>query len=251
MSDRRMFAKTIIDSDAFLDMPLSSQALYFHLSMRADDDGFLNNPKKIQRTVGSSDDDFKLLIAKNFLIPFETGVVVIKHWKIHNYIRGDRKKDTVYQEEMAQLTVKENGAYTLCQSNVSQMSDNCQHRLGKDSIGKNNNIYIAHLDLKYVKLTEAQYNKLKKDYPSEDIDNCILLLDEYVTINGNKNKYKDWNLVLRKSIREQWFKKGINTASKKQGVIPDWYNGYEQELNKPQGQASKEIQEIAKGLFDD
>ena len=250
MSDRRMFAKTIIDSDAFLDMPLSSQALYFHLSMRADDDGFINNPKKIQRTVGSSDDDLKLLIAKNFLIPFETGVVVIKHWKIHNYIRGDRKKDTVYQEEMAQLTVKDNGAYTLCQSNVSQLSGNCQHRLGKDSIGKDN-IYIAHLDLKYVKLTDVQYNKLKKDYPSEDIDNCILLLDEYVTINGNKNKYKDWNLVLRKSIREQWFKKGINNTTKKQAVNPDWYKGYEQELKKPQGPVSKEVQEMAKGLFDD
>ena len=113
MAERRMFAKTIIDSDAFLDMPLSAQALYFHLSMRADDDGFVNNPKKIQRLVCSSDDDLKLLIAKSFLIPFETGIVVIKHWKIHNYIRGDRKHDTKYPEEMALLTVKENGAYSL------------------------------------------------------------------------------------------------------------------------------------------
>ena len=108
-----MFAKTIIDSDAFLDMPLSTQSLYFHLSMRADDDGFINNPKKIQRMVGCSDDDLRLLIAKNFIIPFESGIVVIKHWKIHNYIRGDRKKDTVYPEEMALLIEKENGAYSL------------------------------------------------------------------------------------------------------------------------------------------
>ena len=89
MAERRMFAKTIIDSDSFLDMPLSTQALYFHLSMRADDDGFLNNSKKIQRMVGCSDDDLKLLIAKRFIIPFESGVVVIKHWRIHNYIRSD------------------------------------------------------------------------------------------------------------------------------------------------------------------
>ena len=84
MAERRMFAKTIIDSDAFLDMPLSSQSLYFHLSMRADDDGFINNPRKIQRMIGASDDDLKLLIAKRFIIPFESGIVVIKHWRIHS-----------------------------------------------------------------------------------------------------------------------------------------------------------------------
>lgn len=113
MAERRMFAKTIIDSDPFLDMPLSTQALYFHLSMRADDDGFINNAKKIQRMIGASDDDMRMLAAKRFIIPFETGIVVIKHWKIHNYIRGDRKKDTVYPEEMSQLVEKENGAYSL------------------------------------------------------------------------------------------------------------------------------------------
>lgn len=112
MAERRMFAKTIIDSDSFLDMPLSAQALYFHLSMRADDDGFINNPKKIQRMVGCADDDMRLLVAKAFIIPFESGVVVIKHWRINNYIRNDRYKPTNYTEEMAQLQVKENGAYT-------------------------------------------------------------------------------------------------------------------------------------------
>lgn len=114
MAERRMFAKTIIDSDAFLDMPLSTQALYFHLSMRADDEGFINNPKKIQRMTGCSDDDLKLLCAKNFIIPFESGVVVIKHWRIHNYIRADRLVETKYKEERVLLEVKDNGAYTLC-----------------------------------------------------------------------------------------------------------------------------------------
>jgi hypothetical protein len=107
-----MFAKTIIDSDMFLDMPLSTQALYFHLSMRADDDGFINNPRKIQRMIGASDDDLKVLIMKRFILPFDSGVVVIKHWKIHNYIRNDRYKETIYQEEKALLELKENGAYT-------------------------------------------------------------------------------------------------------------------------------------------
>jgi hypothetical protein len=138
MAERRMFAKTIIDSDAFLDMPLSTQALYFHLSMRADDDGFINNPRKIQRMIGASDDDLKLLIAKSFVIIFESGVVVIKHWKIHNYIQSDRYKPTVYEEEKKLLGVKSNKAYTLsdteCIQDVSTMDT--QDRLGKDRIGK-------------------------------------------------------------------------------------------------------------------
>ena len=141
MAERRMFAKTIIDSDAFLDMPLSTQSLYFHLSMRADDEGFLNNPKKIQRMIGASDDDLKLLIAKKFLIPFESGIVVIKHWYIHNYIQKDRFKETVYIEEKNMLEIKENKAYTLndskmytpCIQDVHKMDS--QDRIGKDSIG--------------------------------------------------------------------------------------------------------------------
>lgn len=137
MAERRMFAKTIIDSDAFLDMPLSTQALYFHLSMRADDDGFINNPKKIQRMVGASEDDLRLLIAKNFLIPFESGVVVIKHWKIHNYIQKDRYNPTVYEEEKSLLREKPNKAYTLamdtpCIQDVSKPET--QVRLGNSKV---------------------------------------------------------------------------------------------------------------------
>lgn len=140
MAERRMFAKTIIDSDAFLDMPLSTQCLYFHLSMRADDDGFINNPKKIQRMIAASEDDLKLLVLKKFIIPFESGIVVIKHWKIHNYIRSDRYKETVYQEEKSSLKLKDNNAYTICQPlgipNDSQEVHHLdtQDRLGKDSI---------------------------------------------------------------------------------------------------------------------
>lgn len=155
MAERRMFAKTIIDSDAFLDMPLSSQALYFHLSMRADDDGFINNPKKIQRMVGASDDDLKLLVAKRFIIPFESGIVVIKHWKIHNYIRCDRYKETMYQKEKALLAEKENRAYTLaapCEpclpsgiptDNQTAHQMDTQDRLGQERIEKDKDIYIA------------------------------------------------------------------------------------------------------------
>lgn len=121
MAEKRMFAKTIIDSDAFLDMPMSAQCLYFHLCMRADDDGFLNNPKKIQRTIGASEDDLKILLAKNFLIPFDSGIVVIKHWRIHNYIRSDRYKETAYLEEKSKLALKDNKAYTLNLNEVSSV----------------------------------------------------------------------------------------------------------------------------------
>lgn len=142
MAERRMFAKTIIDSDAFVDMPLSTQALYFHLSMRADDDGFINNPKRIQRMIGCADDDLKVLAAKRFILPFDSGVVVIKHWKIHNYIRNDRYKETVYQDEKAQLMLKENGAYTeadtigIPSGNQVVYQMDTQYRVGKVREGK-------------------------------------------------------------------------------------------------------------------
>ena len=107
-----MFTKQIIDSDAFLDMPLSTQSLYFHLNMRADDDGFINNPKKIMRMIGASEDDLKVLISKRFIITFDNGIVVIKHWRMHNLLRKDRYTETHYQEEKKMLALKENGAYT-------------------------------------------------------------------------------------------------------------------------------------------
>ena len=113
MAEKRMFARSIIDSDAFLTMPQSTQNLYFHLGMRADDDGFINNPRSIQRITGASDDDVKILCAKNFIIPFESGVIVIKHWRIHNCIQRDRYKPTAYADEMGRLAVKENKVYTM------------------------------------------------------------------------------------------------------------------------------------------
>ena len=140
MAERRMFSKAIIDSDAFLDLPLSTQALYFHLSMRADDDGFVNNPKKIQRMIGASDDDCKLLLLKQFIISFESGIIVIRHWRLHNYIQKDRYKQTLYQAEKNQLQLQENGMYTECIQNVSKLDT--QVSIGKDNIDKirDNNI---------------------------------------------------------------------------------------------------------------
>ena len=113
MATKRMLSMKIVDSDAFLEMPLSTQCLYFHLNMRADDDGFVGNSKKIMRMIGANEDDLKILLAKRFLIPFEDSVVVIKHWWIHNTLAKDRYSETTYIDDKAQLFVKENKAYTL------------------------------------------------------------------------------------------------------------------------------------------
>lgn len=155
MAERRMFTQKITESDAFIEMPMSSQALYFHLCMNADDDGFVKNPKSIQRLVGCNNDDIKLLIAKRFILPFDSGIIVIKHWRMHNLLRKDRYKETEYLEEKAMLYLKENGAYTLDKSqgktvprigeevNGNQMATNglpsgnqmaTQDSIGKDSI---------------------------------------------------------------------------------------------------------------------
>ena len=134
MADRRMFSKTIIDSDAFLDMPLSTQALYFHLSMRADDEGFVGNPRKVMRMIGASEDDLKILIMKRFILTFDSGIVVIKHWKIHNYIQNDRFKETTYLEEKASLMLDGKKAYTEKKDDVYSLDT--QVSIGKDRIGK-------------------------------------------------------------------------------------------------------------------
>ena len=142
MATRRMFTEKIVESDAFTDMPLSAQALYFHLNMEADDDGFVNNPKRISRSLGASEDDLKLLIAKRFVLPFESGIVAIKHWRMHNLLRKDRYTETQYKEEKNMLVLKENGAYTECgnqmattwQPNGNQMAT--QYSKGKYSIDK-------------------------------------------------------------------------------------------------------------------
>ena len=151
-----MFSQKIVESDAFLDMPATSQSLYFHLGMYADDDGFVGSPKKISKIIGSNDDDMKILIAKRFVLTFENGIIVVKHWLIHNLIRSDLYHETQYKKEKSLLGLNENGAYTelkngvteikkieppkwlikrkglVCTDNVTQTA----HRLGKDRIGK-------------------------------------------------------------------------------------------------------------------
>ena len=216
MAERRMFAKTIIDSDSFLDMPLSTQALYFHLSMRADDEGFINNPKKIQRMIGAAEDDLKVLMTKNFIIPFESGIVVIKHWKVHNYIRGDRMKRTIYEEEAALLGTKKNGAYTLnpglsvaCQSVDGQVVGtlDTQDRLGKDRLGKESIDGAKRKRFSPPTIEEVNdYCKERKN--SVDPQRWM----DHYEANGwmvGKNKMKDWKAAIR-----TWERNGFDSKPK-------------------------------------
>ncbi|MGI5927165.1 MAG: hypothetical protein ACOX8A_08320 [Thermacetogeniaceae bacterium] len=232
MAERRMFSKTIIDSDAFLDMPASAQALYFHLNMRADDDGFVNNPKKIQRVIGSTDDDLKLLLAKRFILAFESGVIVIKHWKLNNYIRKDRYSPTLYQEEYAQLEEKENGAYTECQA-LGLPNDNqrlTQVRLGKVRLGKVSKESEAaapptppqkhkYGEYGWVKLTDEERSRLIRDLGEVELERCIAYVDESAQRTSNKNKWRDWNLVLRKCNRECWGQQSTTSAADYEDIL--------------------------------
>ena len=153
MAERRCFSMKIVDSDAFVEMPQSTQALYFHLGMRADDDGFVNNPNRIARDVGASSDDLKILQAKRFILVFENGVIVIKHWKIHNTLRKDRLKPPHYPELAARIYIKGNDGYTdnpatgdisllnfrlsdKCLSNDGQLPDKCPPKVREGKLSQ-------------------------------------------------------------------------------------------------------------------
>lgn len=213
MAERRMFAKTIIDSDAFLDMPISARLLYYDLSMRADDDGFNNAPKKVMRTIGATTDDMNILIARKFVLPFESGVVVIKHWKIHNYIAKDRYKETKYKEEKSQLMLDENNAYTSCIQPVYECET--QDRLGKDRLSKDSIDILPspakptktsrhkYGEYKNVLLSDEELEKLKTEF--SDWEERIERLSEYIESSGKRYKshlatIRAW---ARKDIKEE------------------------------------------------
>ena len=145
MAERRMMSKSVIKSDTFLDMPATTQNLYFHMLLDADDDGFINAPKSIMRMIGAKDDDMKVLAAKQFVIPFESGVVVIKDWKIHNYIQNDRYKPSTLPERDL-LNIQKDKTYTL-KSDVSRMDTECIQTvsIGKDRIGKDSIDTLCHV----------------------------------------------------------------------------------------------------------
>ena len=228
MAERRMFAKTIIDSDAFMDMPVTARLLYYDLGMRADDDGFVNSPKKIMRMTGASQDDLTILALRKFIIPFDNGVVVIKHWRIHNYIRKDTYNATPYVDQMAMLELDENGAYRLRSVENKALPDyvdvpstepsrDCdepvdgprtQVRLGKVRLGKdrldNNNMrgamdasapessgYRLILnDKTYFDVPRSDVERWRGLYPAVDVDQALRSMIGWCDNNPTKRKTK-------------------------------------------------------------
>lgn len=206
-----MFSLGVLDTDAFLDMPLSAQALYFHLNLRADDDGFVGNPKRITQNVGASVDDLKLLVAKRFVIAFEDGVIVIKHWRMHNAIKSDRYIKTNYIEDLAMLDIKDNGAYTIKadgaqlenkrSANGAQMEQTCSvgiglglgKGLGKDSIDANNSITVS----RFAPPTPSDVEAYAAGKGLKiDADQFCDFYESKGWMVG-KNKMKDWKAAVR------------------------------------------------------
>lgn len=197
MAEKRMFSKKIIDTDWFMDMPATTQNLYFHLSMRADDDGFVASPKRIIKLVGASEDDYKLLIAKKFVIPFDSGVCVITDWRINNYLRIDRHTETIYQDELNKLEVDENGRYVVGIPNGIPSQDTI-------SISNSNSISNNIED----------NNKKEKEILNKSQSSEKELIDSFEFSEAVKNTIFDW-LSYKKEKHQSYKPTGLKTLLKK------------------------------------
>lgn len=247
MAERRMFAKTIIDSDAFIDMPVTARLLYYDLAMRADDDGFVNSPKKIMRMIGASQDDLSILILKKFILPFDNGVVVIKHWRIHNYIRKDTYNTTPYIDEMAQLEIDENKAYRFKNDNRQRIVDvpSTQVRLDKVSLDKDS---IDKEEKPKKGFTPPTLEEVKAY--CEERNNGIdaeRFIDFYSSKGWmvGKNKMKDWKASVRtwekrenpqpkqeKKFEHEIYNFDLQEIPPYFGFPEEWFNGTELDESK-------------------
>lgn len=256
MAKRRMFSLDVVDTDKFLNMPPSTQALYYNLGMRADDDGFVSSPRKIALMSNCGTDDLNILVSKGYLIPFDSGVVVITDWKINNWIRSERHTETHFRNEYNALCINDSGAYCIndsqsdsnvsvkCQLNDSQTSAKCQPQvsIGKDSIDKVsiNNIYtpdstenkkpVKHKYGKYnhVLLTDTERDRMIGEYGQSFFDRCVKRLDEYIEQTGKK--YKNHNLAMR-----NWVVNAVKEDIRKEkgctGATNNRFNNFHQREN--------------------
>ena len=212
MAQKRMFDKSITNSDNFLELPDSSQILYFHLSMNADDDGFVDNWKSIMRMTGTKEDDLRILVAKSYVIPFETGVIVIKHWRMNNYLRTDRYKETTHKLEKSQLILGENEEYLLANNSIGiPMVDTDKNSIDKNSIDKN--IYISS------KTFEDEFDNLWKLYPKKIGKKDALR--HYIRNRKNKVPYETILEGLKKYIE---YIKNTNTPTQFIKDGSTWFN---------------------------
>jgi DnaD/phage-associated family protein len=235
MAEKRMFAKTIIDSDLFLDMPVTAQLLYFHLCMRADDDGFINNPKRIMRDVRCSDDDMKMLVAKDFIIPFESGVIVIKHWRLHNYIRKDRRKPSQCLES-SMVKIDERGIYQLDGQRVNQVTDNMSVSMSTKCLSTCQPSDIPSIDKssidksRLVESADGQTDELQPliDFCNNNVEMLtpfkLQMLEGYVTDFGIEWVHKGLEKLagLDRSKQNMKYLGGVLDGWKKDGVPKPW-----------------------------
>ena len=226
MAKKRMFSNAVTDSDAFIEMSSAAQALYFHLNQGADDDGFNNQIQLAMLKAHASTDDLKILMAKNFVIRFESGVIVIKHWRLHNTLRKDRYTPTNFQEELSLLGIKENGAYTLgCQVVAERLPDGCHSidKISKEEISVVENSIeeaeppktVRHKYGMYenVLLTDEDFQKLQEEFPHDHFER-IERLSEYIASTGKK--YKSHLATIRSWARKDTVQK---PASRKGGNV--------------------------------
>lgn len=232
-----MFTKRITESDAFLEMPSSSQMLYFHLSMNADDDGFVSNPRKIQRMCGASNDDYSLLIMKRFILTFDSGVIVIKHWRMHNYIQSDRYKPTDYIDEKSMLGLKKNKSYTL---DESQMDSRCIQAINDNDSGSSIEDKKKQEEIESIKEIVAYLNMrtgTRYRYQAQSTQKHIRArLNEHFTVDDFKavidKKYAEWNgTKMSKFLRpetlfgtkfESYLNQSTSTVNSANGKISEW-----------------------------
>ena len=258
MAERRMMAKSIIKSDQFLDMPATTQNLYFHMLLDADDDGFVNAPKSIMRIVGAKDDDMKLLVAKQFVIGFGSGVIVIKHWKIHNYIQSDRYKPSL-QPERALLDITTNKEYTLNTSDVSSMDTECIQSVsvGKVSIGKAS-IGKVRLDKNNNEECEKSHSNRKRFKPPtlEDVEeyckerkngiDAQYFIDYYEARGwelSKGRKVKSWKHCINTWEKNNFNRKPVNKNSKEDAinVVKELMNEYADEQSTTDSESTIDV----------
>ena len=209
MANKRMINASVVSNDLFVDMPLSAQCLYFHLNVNADDDGFVDSPKRIQRSIGACDDDLKLLIAKGFIIAFQSGVIVITHWKMHNTIKKDRYARTIYTKELKQLSVEENKEYSLLGSEMDPQIRLDKNRLDKNRLDKNKeeksetfvsvlDAYTSNSDLRDALDGYVQMRRKSKEFTVRALKLNLKKLDSISSDDYTKAE------IVNKSIERGW-----------------------------------------------
>ena len=236
MAERRMISRKIVDTDEFVDMPVSARLLYYELNWRADDDGFVSSPKKITRTAGCSEDDLKILIVKQFIIPFNSGVVLIRDWRIHNYIRSDRYSETLCKDEKEQIFIDPNNRYLQCNTrgipNVIPTVNTGKDRLGKDRLeiegepGQEDKPPAAKKKHKYgefdnVLLTDEDLQKLKDKFP--DYEKKIEEFSEGLELKGYV--YKNHYLAILKWAKNEKSKQQGKQITTEYSKPESWFGG--------------------------